>query len=148
MSKQIRTEIVINASKEKVWSILTDFGSYSQWNPFIVSAEGQATAGSKLKNTLLNGQKKFIIRPKVISVVQGAYFDWLGSLLVKGIFDGHHYFEIEELGAGQVKLTQGEKFSGVLSGYLLKKIGDETRDNFVRMNQALKTRSESTAASI
>ncbi|RYZ45415.1 MAG: SRPBCC domain-containing protein, partial [Chitinophagaceae bacterium] len=37
MNKQIKTEIVINASKEKVWAILTNFSQYPQWNPFIVS---------------------------------------------------------------------------------------------------------------
>ncbi|RYZ50412.1 MAG: SRPBCC domain-containing protein [Chitinophagaceae bacterium] len=142
MNKQIKTEIVINASKEKVWAILTNFSHYPQWNPFIVSIEGELVKGKKLKNTLRNGSKNMVFKPTLLSVVPYRYFDWLGSLFVKGLFDGHHYFEIEELTHNQVKLTHGETFSGLLSSTILKKIGEDTRTNFIRMNQAVKTLAE------
>jgi hypothetical protein len=142
MNKSIRTEIIINASPEKVWSILTDFGHYPDWNPFIRSISGQLKVGSRLTNAIFNGSKEYVFRPKVLSVLEGKYFDWLGHLGIKGLFDGHHYFEIEELGAGQVKLSHGEDFSGILSGYILKKIANDTRAGFVRMNQAIRDRAE------
>lgn len=142
MSKHIRTEIIINAPKEKVWDILTDFASYGAWNPFIVSIKGELQEGGRLTNTMLNGGKKYVFKPKVLEVVPYKYFDWLGSLVVKGIFDGHHFFEIEELSATQVKLSQGENFSGLLSSTILKKIGEDTRNNFIKMNQAIKQRAE------
>jgi len=142
MNKCIKTEIIINASKEKVWNILTDFHNYPNWNPFIVSIGGELQKGKRLKNTLLNGGKKYVFKPAVLSVVPYQYFDWLGKLFVNGLFDGHHYFEIDELSSNQVKLTQGEHFSGILSGYILKRIGEETRNNFIRMNNALKTEAE------
>ena len=142
MNKSIKTEIIINASKEKVWNILTGFTHYSNWNPFIVSIEGELQKGKKLKNTMLNGGKRFVFKPTVLSVVPYQYFDWLGSLFVKGLFDGHHYFEIDELSDNQIKLTQGEHFSGILSGFILKKIADETRNNFIKMNGAVKTLAE------
>ncbi len=142
MKHTIRTEIVINASKEKVWNILSDLGNYAVWNPFIVQSEGQLQAGTKLKNTLQNGTKTIVFTPKVLSVIPNRYFDWLGSLWIKGLFDGHHYFEIEEISPNQVNLVHGENFSGLLSSLILKQIGSETRNNFVKMNQALKTRVE------
>jgi hypothetical protein len=142
MNKSIKTEIVINASKEKVWRILTDFKSYPRWNPFIIGIEGELAKGKTLINTMRNGDKKFQFKPKVLSVVPFQYFDWLGSLFVKGLFDGHHYFEIEELAPNQVKLSHGEHFSGLLSTTILKKIAEETRNNFVRMNSALKQQAE------
>lgn len=142
MNKQIKTEIIINASKEKVWDVLTNFSQYPQWNPFIVSVEGELAKGKKLKNTLRNGNKNMVFKPTILSVVPYRYFDWLGSLVVKGLFDGHHYFAIEELAPAQVKLTHGETFSGLLSTTILKKISEDTRNNFIRMNQAVKTRAE------
>ena len=141
-SKQIRTEIVINASKEKVWEVLTGFARYGDWNPFIVSISGKVEAGSSLTNTMMNGEKKMVFRPKVLSVMPNRSFSWLGSLGFRGLFDGHHYFELEELESGQVKLVHGERFSGILSSFILKKIGEETRRSFVRMNGALKLRAE------
>jgi hypothetical protein len=142
MSKSIVTEIIINAPKERVWQVLTNFKAYGTWNPFIKSIEGELRVGARLTNTMWNAGKAFVFKPLVLTVRPNAYFDWLGSLWFKGIFDGHHYFEIEQLSAGQVKLTQGENFSGLLSGPILKKIGADTRNNFIKMNNALKLLAE------
>lgn len=72
---------------------------------------------------------------------------FFGSLWVKGLFDGRHYFDLEPLGPTRYKLIHGEHFTGILSGLLLKQIGEETRRNFVAMNQALKMRGEANMAS-
>lgn len=142
----IRTEIIINAPKEKVWDILTDFNKYQQWNPFIVMSKGEAIPGSHLINTMINGEGTMTFKPKVLKAERFNYFDWLGKLWIKGLFDGHHYFQIEEIHPNQVKLIHGENFSGLLSKMILKKIGQQTRENFVKMNQALKNRAESVYA--
>lgn len=142
MNKSIRTEIIINASKEKVWDILSNFAAYGEWNPFIIRIAGTQAKGSKLSVTLLNGAKEFAMKPEVLSVVPNQYFDWVGHLFIKGIFDGHHSFEIEELSPTQVRFIHGEHFSGILSGMILRSIADDTRNNFIKMNNALKERAE------
>lgn len=139
---KIRTEIIINASKERVWGILTDFEKYRQWNPFIIQSQGQAIPGTYLVNTMKNGSGDITFKPKVLKVEQFSYFGWLGKLWIKGIFDGHHYFQIEELAPNQIKLIHGEDFSGILSNLILKKIGGQTRENFILMNTALKKLAE------
>jgi hypothetical protein len=140
--KTITTEIIINASKEKVWNILTDFGNYKNWNPFMISSEGKAIPGARLVNVMKNKETLHTFKPVVLNAEENKYLDWLGSLLFKGVFDGHHYFKIEDLGNGQVKLTQGESFSGILSGMIMRSIGEDTRLNFVKMNNALKQMAE------
>jgi len=142
MNKSIKTEIIINASAATVWKILTDFGRYPEWNPFILRTEGQLAPGQRLRNTLKNGNSQIVFKPVVQEVTPGRSFSWLGSLFIKGLFDGRHYFSIEEIGPGQVKLLHGEDFSGILSGIFLKQIVQETRNNFIAMNQALKQRAE------
>ncbi len=142
MQSTIRTEIIINAPKEKVWSILTNLEAFETWNPFLVKSKGTVAPGDRLENTMKNGDSTMTFRPKVLTVKPNEYFDWLGSLWVRGLFDGNHYFKIEETGPGQVNLIHGENFSGILSGMILKKIGEETRQNFIRMNQALKALAE------
>ncbi|MGC4058502.1 MAG: SRPBCC domain-containing protein [Chitinophagaceae bacterium] len=143
MNRQIQTEIIINASAATVWDILTDFPAYPAWNPFIVRIDGRAEAGTVLRNTMLNGGKEYVFQPRITRCEPLKHFAWLGSLFVKGIFDGRHYFEIEALSENSVKLTQEESFSGMLSSMILRRIGDDTRNNFIRMNQALKQRAES-----
>ena len=143
MKKRINTEIIINASAETVWNILTDLTAYPQWNPFIIKIEGTLKKGNRLRNTLKNGSKTIVFKPIIQEVTPLVSFSWLGSLFVKGLFDGKHFFRIESVGPNQVKLIHGEDFSGILSSMILKKIGADTRENFVRMNQALKERAES-----
>lgn len=142
MKKRINTEIIINASAETVWNILTDLAAYPEWNPFIIKIEGTFQKGNRLRNTLRNGCKTIVFKPIIQELTPLVSFSWLGSLFVKGLFDGKHFFKIEPAGPNQVKLIHGEEFSGLLSAMILKKIGDDTRENFVRMNQALKARAE------
>lgn len=141
-TKTIQTEIIIEAPAERVWQILTNLKAYSLWNPFIIKSEGEIKTQAKLKHVMLNGQKKFTFKPIVQRVEENHYFDWIGRLFFPGIFDGHHFFKIEKMNENQVKLVHGEEFSGLLSGFLFKKIGEQTRANFVRMNQAVKTLAE------
>lgn len=139
---QIQTEIIINAPAANIWSILTDLERYSKWNPFMVESHGQIVEGEKLKNTMRNGEKLMTFTPTVLKVEPGRYFEWLGSLYFRGLFDGKHYFELVPLSDNQTKLIHGEEFKGILVKLILKQIGDQTRDNFVAMNQALKEKAE------
>jgi hypothetical protein len=142
MKNQIKTEIVINASKEKVFSILTNLQDYEKWNPFIIKSEGKPLEGARIKNTMMNGDKTITFRPRLVKVKKNEAFEWIGHLGFKGLFDGHHYFHIKEVSENQVNLIHGENFSGILSSFTLKKIGEQTRKNFISMNEALKLQAE------
>ena len=48
MSKEIKTEILIHATPERVWAILTDFDNYRNWNPFIRSVTGEVAVGNTI----------------------------------------------------------------------------------------------------
>lgn len=142
--KEIITSIEINASPETVWSILSDFESYPDWNPFVVSIEGDLAPGGKLKTKIaLPGRKPMMFRPQITSLMPLKVFSWLGRFLIPGLFDGEHFFEIEELGEGRLRLVHREEFSGILVPLLWRSLERPTRSGFELMNQALKNRSES-----
>lgn len=142
MAHSIRTEIIIRASATKVWNILCDFSAYPDWNPFLKSIEGSMETGSRLRCHIQNGRNTFVFRPRVTDCRSERRFEWLGHLWFQGLFDGRHYFEIEVLNEQQIRFIQGESFSGVLAGALLRKMGTDTRNGFIAMNQALKQRAE------
>lgn len=50
----VSQRVIIEASAEKVWEVLVDFGRYGDWNPFCVAAEGTLALGEPLKMTLKN----------------------------------------------------------------------------------------------
>ena len=50
----VSQSVIIEASAEKVWEVLVDFGRYGDWNPFCPAAEGTLALGEPLKMTLKN----------------------------------------------------------------------------------------------
>ena len=138
MKKNIETSITINAGAEKIWNILIDFEKYPQWNPFILSIEGVAKEGSRLKANI-QGMR---FKPLVLAAKKHQEFRWLGHLLFRGLFDGEHYFLLKENNDRTTTLTHGENFSGLLVSVFSKSLDEKTRAGFEKLNQALKERAE------
>jgi hypothetical protein len=143
MPKQIRTEIDIHATPDRVWHVLTDFAAYPEWNPFMTRASGTAAKGERLTIRMHpEGGRAMTFRPTVLEAVPGQRLRWLGHLLVTGIFDGEHSFTIEPLGGGGVRLVQQEDYRGALVPLLGRSLDRQTLPAFQRMNEALKQRAE------
>lgn len=141
--KNLETEITINANSQEVWKVLMDHQEYSEWNPFIKHISGNTTQGENLKVTIQpEGKDPMDFTPIVLINQQEKEFRWLGHLFVKGLFDGEHYFQLETIGPNKTKFIHGENFSGLMSGALLKMIGDNTLNGFRSMNEALKAKVE------
>ena len=81
-------------------------------------------------------------RPTVLMAQPLQAFRWKGKLLMTGVFDGEHYFQIENIPAGGVVLRQGEVFSGVLVPLFKRSLDNGTQQGFVAMNEALKREAE------
>ena len=140
---EISTEIEIDATPEQVWSILMDFSAYPQWNPFIRSISGVVKIGERLNIFVQpTGEKGMKFRPTILVSAPKQELRWLGLFLLPGIFDGEHYFQIEEISQDRVRFIQGEKFSGLLVGLYKSKLDGGTTSGFIAMNQALKLLAE------
>ncbi len=139
----LRTEIQIAAPPERVWNILMDFPRYGQWNPFVRSLQGTPQVGETLRVFIHPpGGRGMQFRPKVLTVEPAHEFRWKGKLLVSGLFDGEHFFLLEQMPDGHVRFTQGELFSGLLVPLMKRSLEGPTRAGFVAMNEALKRRAE------
>lgn len=135
----IETEVQIDASPEEVWAVLMDFRDYAEWNPFIQYNGGLAQPGERLDLRLkLPTGQSFSIMPIVTERVENERFEWIGKMIVSGIFDGRHTFEIEERDGGTL-FKQYEQFRGLLA-FPLGWVGvyKKTRAGFELMNEALK----------
>ena len=79
VTKQLDSSIGIDASPERVWEVLTDFGAYPEWNPFIVRADGTPAEGSRLTVRMPPvGAHDFRISPAVVrcSCRPGSWRPW------------------------------------------------------------------------
>jgi hypothetical protein len=141
--RQIQTSIDIVASPTRVWSILTDFRSYPTWNPFITSIDGKSQPGARLRVTIApSGRRPMTFRPVVLTVTPGRELRWRGRLLMPGLFDGEHAFQLEMLSTAGCRLHHTERFSGLMVGLMSGSLLDATREGFEAMNGALKRRAE------
>ncbi|MDM1294926.1 SRPBCC domain-containing protein [Sphingobacterium sp. N143] len=143
--KKIETMITLDASLEQVWNVLVDFSAYPLWSPTIKAFDGKPAVGKRCKVRLEqpNGFK-ITMNPRFLCIDADRELRWKGNLILPGIFDGEHYFRLEQAGADQVRLIQGEIFSGLLIpffGQLLL----ETKKGFELFNMAIKQRVEMVA---
>ena len=118
---EIQSDIGIDATPERVWSILTDFAAHPSWNRFITSISGIVETKQRLTVSIQPvGGRAMTFRPTTLEAQPNTELRWLGHLLFPGIFDGKHCFKIAASASGGVRLTQGETFSGMFVGLAKK----------------------------
>lgn len=143
MKKELKTEIRIEATPDKVWQILTAFDRYPEWNPFIRSIEGKPEAGAKIRAQIAPpGAKGMTFKPTVLVFEKEKEFKWIGRLLFPGLFDGEHRFELIDNGNGTTTFIQAERFKGILVPLFKKMLDINTLEGFRVMNEQLKAEAE------
>lgn len=139
MAKEIKTEILINATPEKVWSVLTNFDNYPNWNPFLKSIKGEVKVGNKITARMEPPETKgMTFNPRILTFETNKELSWIGHLLFAGLFDGKHKFELIDNGNGTTTFRQSEKFKGILVPLLKTQLDNNTKKGFEEMNKKLK----------
>ena len=143
--RELRTEIEISAPLTKVWSILTDFDKWKDWNP-ISQASGVASLGSKLSVTMSgdNGKDGMTYTPMVTELEEPKSFRWRGKMMAGFLFTNDKVFELEEIGSG-TRLIHSEEFSGILVPMFWSKLNKGVPPMLKSMNDALKTLAENSS---
>jgi hypothetical protein len=143
MRKHLTSHVDIDATAERVWAVLSDFAAYPEWNPFIVRADGKAEKGSRLVMRMQPvGARGITLRPTVLEATPSHRLRWLGRLGIPGIFDAEHTFTITACEQGGVRLSQDERFTGILVPLTARSLDRGTLPAFKAMNAALKSRAE------
>ena len=141
--QQIHSSIDINAPATLVWAILTDFGSYRRWNPFIRSILGKPSNGNALKIILQRqGHAPLSTSSTLTYLREPRELRWRQRRLVPGFYGSEHRFRIESLPEGGVRFHQTEQIHGLFASLLGRGSQRATEEGFHAMNHALKTRAE------
>lgn len=141
--RELVTQIDIDAAPAQVWDVLSDTSSYPQWNPFLVSMKGELLEGKKLRNRMrTTAGSEISFSPTVLRVENNRELRWLGRMVMPRIFDGEHYFILEDRG-GFTRLIHGERFRGILLWFMDVQ---QFKSNFEELNEALKRRVEALSA--
>jgi hypothetical protein len=141
---EIRTRIDIEAPRDAIWSVLTDFAAYPEWNPFLVRVETTPTVGAPVGLTVRVAGRTLPFEARMLSVTPGRQFRWAGPLsgVQAAFFRGEHYFVVDEVDTDRCRFIHGEEFTGLLvplAGWWLTR---SLTPSYQAFNEALKRRAE------
>ena len=139
MAYEIRTQIIIQSPAAKIWQVLTDFPSYPNWNPFIRSISGSLSVGQPLKVEIQPpGQKAMRFKPRLLQAKTMERLAWKGKVLLPGLLDGEHIFELAPTTYQTTHFTHREIFTGIFVGMLIKPNAQSIKQGFEQMNEQLR----------
>jgi hypothetical protein len=138
--RTMSSAIDIDAPPAEVWAVLTDLGSYHDWNPLFVEAHGTVAEGQRitLRSKHPANGRLMTVKPKITAAQPGTELRWASRL--PGIISGEHVFTLTPTGSG-TRLVQSESFTGPLSRFPGKTFANAAA-SFQSLNEALKKRAE------
>lgn len=140
-SRQIRTEIEIDAAPSAVWNCLVDFERYGQWNPMLEIQRIDHRPGGQVHFAVkLGKERKASFQARISSDEAPRRFAWRGGNPFT--VAGEHFFQLMENADGSTRFIHGERFSGLLLPALWQRLSQSKR-LYQRMNEALKQRVDS-----
>lgn len=141
--RRISSAILIHDTVDRVWSVLTDFERFHEWNPFLIEAAGEAVPGAQLtlRLRLPDSGREMVFKQTVLESEPGRLLRWRGRFGVPGVLDGVHSFELSPRDGG-TQVVQTERFSGLLVPFAGSVI-TPSEQGFRHLTDALKARVES-----
>lgn len=138
-----RTTFPVAASPERVWAVLADLGSWSEWNPSVPKASGEFAEGSTLKVTLaMPGRPSANVKATLTELDPNRRFVWHGNVGGDWFFRGTRTITIEPVADGTVQVTHIEDVGGAFFPVFKLLMGGAIQKHHDNFNEGLKARAE------
>jgi len=147
----IHSEADIDAPREGVWSILTDFSRYPEWNPFTVSVRSTLAMGApvELRVRMMGGLFGrwpggwYQSQTEFVRVFEpGRKVAWGDDRMMGGLVTAVRTQWLEDLPGGRTRYVNEDAIGGPLEGLVIRFFGSSMQVGFDRVAEALKTRAE------
>ncbi len=102
---KFQEQLEISASPETVFCVITDFGSYKEWNPWIVAADGPLEEGKLINVKAKMGNKVLRVRHRILTIKPFSEFCWCDVGWFTQFAYGQRKRFIEPLKNGGVKYS-------------------------------------------
>jgi hypothetical protein len=136
--RYFRDAVVVDASREEIWSLLTDFAGYEAWNPYITRGTGVARVGAESELTFQpEGGDAETTTVEVLIVRPRRKLEWRSRMAVPGLLDHEQIFRVIPVTPGRWRIAHEARFEGLLAPFA--DIDDE-RAGLERMLEALAER--------
>lgn len=109
-----RTTFPVAASPDRVWEVISNFDSWSEWNPSVPSIKGDLKVGNVCAVKLvMPGRPSVNVKVTLTDVVPGRRFAWHGNIAHDRFFAGDRSLDIEPQADGTALVTHTEEVTGV-----------------------------------
>lgn len=139
----------IDASAETVWQVITDFGRYNEWNPFIVGCSCDLAVGNDIVMQVVLGEGKAPrSQTETISELEpGKHFAYTSPKNPTFLLRSYRSHTVTSLPEGKSRYQSRFALHGWLSPLLGLLLGASLRWGFEAMAQGIVRQSESEAQS-
>ena len=136
--KSYETTTLVNATEDRIWSILTAAGDYPAWNPGVDRVEGKIAPGETIKVVVkVNPGRAFPV--KVTEFAPGRRMVWSGGMPF-GLFKGVRTFTLTAEGQA-TRFNMREEYTGPLLPLIWRSIPDLS-GTFEQFGAGLKAKAE------
>lgn len=106
---QDKQSIIINASVDEVWAVLTDFDKWKEWNSDISWVKIDKVAAGESFSWNIKGST---IKSKIAAIAAPEMITWVGSYMgIKAI----HVWKLDKTDGNQTIVTNEESMEGFLT---------------------------------
>jgi hypothetical protein len=141
---KIATEVAVQATPDRIWNTLIDFGAYPEWNRFMKAVRGQAAPDATLEADL-----QFYGKPvekktgQVTGFIPPKYFSWTWKHKFGAWFlAAEHVFRTKTTDSGKVIFFQEFYFTGLGLKFRRRDMEHMVRLSLEKLNDDLKHRLE------
>lgn len=142
MQRAVEHRTGVQAPAEIVWEVISDFTSWSDWNPIHPRIEGELRIGTPLTVEVVLGEGQ-------ASTIQSVVQDWVPfeqlhwrTRRLRGFVTAIRYLEIENMGPANATFSNGELFMGPLVRWVSRDERRRLRAAYTRMGEAVRDRAE------
>jgi hypothetical protein len=142
---EVAASCEIEAPRDYVWSVLSDFRTYPDWNPFTPGVEGELAVGQAVTlDVRFEGKKARRQVEWVNRVEPGSVIYWGVRYGSRKLLAANRAQELTELSPTRTRYYTVDRFSGVLVPLVFALYGDLMRRGFEGVATGLKRYCEAT----
>ncbi|MFN2377013.1 MAG: SRPBCC family protein [Candidatus Binatia bacterium] len=133
----------IDAPRDLVWSVLTDFPNYAAWNRFTPSVACSGVPGTSVELKVCFPGAKPMRQVEVLNVFEAPRrLAWGMKMGTSAILVANRYQVVNDLGEGRTRYTTTDYLSGLLAPLVRRLYADPMRAGFQLAADGLKARAE------
>ena len=133
----IYSDIVINASQEEVWDVLTDWDNMGNWSTSFIGLTGDIQNGGQVTASYIVGTDTFHF-PHALHYVEGTEFGWSDPIAFAPEIVDNHLFKVESISDCQTRFIQTDEFTGENPMFPLPDLAAQTEAGYNQFNAELK----------